>query len=735
MKKTRIAFIVLLMLTSGLLLCAVLHPVPKSEKRRAILQIMVSGIESEHFDPVPVNDSLSDRIYKLYLKRLNSDKLYFTQEDMNKFKPYEYILDTAINQGTFEFYDLVNKVWSKRLGQDSVYVKELLSKPFDFTVQEDFQSDGNKVSYPKNDKELYDRWRKLVKYEALVNLADMLNDEDKAKEKKDTSYKAKPFAKLEDSARVMVLKTEETYFKNFAELNDTDKMTEFFDVVANCFDPHTEYFAPEERKNFDIDMSGQLEGIGAQLAVKSGKITIDKVIPGSPAWKSGELKEGDVFLKVAQGKGEPVDIEGMRLDKAVQLIRGKKGTEVRLTVKSGTSTKVVSLIRDVIQLQEKYAHAGIIENNGQKMGYIRLPEFYTDFDGSGAHRCSDDVRALVKELKGENVKGIIIDLRDNGGGSLQDVVKMVGIFVPQGPIVQIKSPSRKPQILSSTDSAALYKGPLLVLVNGYSASASEIFAAAIQDYKRGVIMGSQTYGKGTVQQIFTLDDKLPPSFNNLKPLGSVKITISKFYRINGGTTQRDGVMPDVLIPDPYQYIYEKEKNADYPLAWDKIAPANYKVWGDAPDVSSLADQSLTRTGKDSVFNLMREDATRFKNEHDSSLFSLNLDIYRKAEKQRTEYNKRFNLISRALPFESVPPFNMPATLDHSADSTHKEGQNNGGGFYGVAGKYKVVISPTTGEKDKMRADTNEAKMEEIWLKRITKDPELFEATRVIGDMK
>ena len=740
MKKTRIAFIVLLLLTSGLLLCAVLHPVPKSEKRRAILQIMVSGIESEHFDPLQVNDSLSNRIYKLYLKRLNSDKLYFTQEDIDKFKPYEYTIDTAINEGTFEFYDLVNKTWDKRFGEDSVYVKELLSKPFDFTVKEDFQYDGSKVPYPKNEKELHERWRKLIKYEALVDLADMLNDEDKAKEKKDTSYKPKPFAKLEDSARAMVLKAQKNDFKNFADVNDTDKISEFFDAVANCFDPHTEYFAPEERKNFDISMSGQLEGIGAQLQDKGGKITIEKVIPGSPAWKSGELKEGDVFLKVAQGKGEPVDIEGMRLDKAVQLIRGKKGTEVRLTIKSGTSTKIVSLIRDVIHLEDTYAHAAVIESNGEKMGYIRLPEFYTDFDGAGGRRCSDDVRALVKELQGENVKGIVIDLRDNGGGSLQDVVKMAGIFVPQGPIVQIKSPGRKPQTLSSTDSAAQYKGPLLVMVNGYSASASEIFAAAIQDYKRGVIMGSQTYGKGTVQQIFTLDDKLPPSFDNLKPLGSVKITISKFYRINGGTTQKDGVMPDVLMPDPYQYIYEKEKDADYPLSWDKIAPANYKEWSHAPDMAYLSDQSQKRTSNDSIFNLIKEESNSLKNERDSSIFSLNLDEFRKAEKQRMDYNKKFNVISRALPFESVSGVNAKAILDMSSatdkekDSVSRQ-ENKDFNFYGVTGNYKLVFRPTTAEKNKMHADTNEAKTENSWLKRLTKDPELFEATRVIGDMK
>lgn len=746
MKKTRIAFIVLLLLTSGLLLCAVLHPVPKSEKRRAIMQLMVSGIEAEHFNPLPVNDSLSKRIYTLYLKRLNSDKLYFTEEDIDKFKPYEYTLDSAITQGTFEFYDLVNKVWDKRFGEDSVYVKELLSKPFDFTVNENLQYDDKKVPYPKDEKELKERWRKLIKYDVLVNLSDMLDDQDKAKEKKDTSYKIKPFAKLEDSARAMVLKAQENDFKNFKEINDTDKVSEFLDVIANCFDPHTEYFAPEERKNFDISMSGQLEGIGAQLQDKGGKITIEKVIPGSPAWKSGELKEGDVFLKVAQGKGEAVDIEGMRLDKAVQLIRGKKGTEVRLTVRSGTSVKVVSLIRDVIHLEDTYAHAAVIDNNGDKMGYIRLPEFYTDFDGSGGRRCSDDVRALVKELEGEHVKGIIIDLRENGGGSLQDVVKMAGIFVPQGPIVQIKSREMETQSLSSKDSAALYKGPLLVMVDGYSASASEIFAAAMQDYKRAVIMGSQTYGKGTVQQIFTLDDKISPAFNNLKPLGSVKITISKFYRINGGTTQKDGVMPDVLMPDPYQY--EKEKDADYPLSWDKIAPAKYAEWSHPPDISYLAEQSLKRTSSDSVFKMIRDEASSYKMERDSLLFSLNLDEYRKQEKQRADYNKRFNVISRTIPFEKTSVFNIKTKSflfsDPITDSKKDTGkgdndlamrQNTGNGFYGVAPNYKVLISATAEEQDKMRADTNEAKTENSWLKRITKDPELFEATRVIGDMK
>ena len=731
----------LLLLTSGLLLCAVIHPFAQSEKRRAILQLMVSGIEAEHFKPIPVDDSLSHRIYTLYLKRLNRDKLYFTQEDIDKFKPYEYKLDSSISQGSFEFFDLVSSTFDKRLGEDSVFAKEVLSKPFDFTTNEEIQTDPDKVPFPKNVDELHERWRKIIKYETLGKLVDLMNKQDKAIEKKDTSLKkVKTFAELEKEARTSESKVYANYFKDFKLVNDTDKLTEYFDVIANCFDPHTEYFAPEEGKQFQISMSGQLEGIGAQLQDKNGNITIERVIPGSPAWKSGELKEGDIFIKVGQGNDEPVDIEGMRLDKAVQLIRGKKGTLVKLTVKSGTTTKVVSLIRDVVELDDTYAHAAVIDNNGQKMGYIRLPEFYTDFGGSGGRRCSDDVRVLVQELKNEQVKGIIIDLRDNGGGSLQDVVRMAGLFVSRGPIVQIKSRVQETQTMSSRDTGVMYKGPLLVLVNGGSASASEIFAAAIQDYKRGVIMGSQTYGKGTVQQVFPLDDKISPSFSNLKPLGQVKITISKFYRINGGTTQKDGVIPDVLMPDPYQYLYEKEKDADYPLSWDKITPADYKEWNQSPNFKYLSDESVKRTGNDSIFNLIRQEAKNFKMERDSTLYSLNLDKYRKQEKLRTEYNKRFEAISKALPFEKVSGVNAnnKAPLNEGNGSKEIDTLFAGNAAYpgvAVAGNYKVLLSATSVEKEKMRADTNEDKSELKRLQVLTRDPELFEATRVISDMK
>ncbi len=430
----------------------------------------------------------------------------------------------------------------------------------------------------------------------------------------------------------------------------------------------------------------------------------------------------------------------MSLDKAVQLIRGKKGTEVKLTVKtSGGLTKVVSLIRDVIHIESTYAHAAIINNNGEKMGYIRLPEFYTDMDNGGGRRCSDDVKALLKDLKAENVKGVIMDLRDNGGGSLPDVVRMAGLFVPKGPIVQVENRGADIQSLSSRDTGAFYKGPLIVLVNGASASASEIFAAAIQDYKRGIIMGSTTYGKATVQQLLSLDQ---PAYASMKPLGSVKVTIQKYYRITGGTTQNDGVIPDISMPDPYQYVYEREKDAEYHVSWDKITPADYKLWGHPADVSYLVGQSAKRTGNDSVFNLIREEATYYKNERDSSLYSLNLDEFRKQEKQRKGGLKHFASLSQPLPFEKVAILKsttMPVRDTSGVDKDilfvtsenlglargSDEGQVNQG----------VLITATVDDNNKMAADTNEARSEKKFLKALTRDAELFEATRVITDMK
>src|SRR6185312_747819 len=531
MKKSRIALVCLLLITGGSIVCCVLRPTQNNDKRRVAMQLMMTGLQAEHYKPLAINDTLSARVYKIYLKRLDYYKQYFTQEDIAKLKQYQYKIDDEINAGTFEFYDLVNSILDKRIGEDSVDVKQILSQPFDYNKKDQIETDPEKVNFAKDDKELHEIRYKSLKSQAMFRLADAMNAQDKAKETKDTAVKIKTYEQMEKDSRAKVLKTYENLFHGYVTTKENDKLSEFFDAIANAFDPHTEYFAPQERKDFDIRMSGQLEGIGAQLLDKNGNITVTKVIPGSPAWKNGELKEGDVILKVAQDTGEAVDIEGMRLDDAVAIIRGKKGSTVKLTIrKANNTTKTIALVRDVIEIAETYAHDAIIDQ-GEKIGYIRLPEFYTNFDGEGTRTSWNDIKQQLIELRNEGVQGIVMDLRDNGGGSLQDVVKMVGLLIPNGPVVQVKSRTQPPQMLDDNDTSVVYRGPFVVLVNGYSASASEIFAAAIQDYKRGVIMGSTTYGKGTVQQIFNLDDYVSASFKDLKPLGSVKITISKFYRI------------------------------------------------------------------------------------------------------------------------------------------------------------------------------------------------------------
>ncbi len=724
MNRTRISLYLLLAVTATLLICAVCRqPAGVGDKRKASLDLMMSGLKNMHYSPIMADDTLSARVYKIYLKRLDS-KDFFTKGDMKEIQKYEYKLGEEINQGSFEFYDMVNGLYLKRRAEDSTFTKSFLANPINFSVNESVQLDPMKMEYPKDTAELHDEWRRFLKYQVLVNLTEALNNQEKAKEKNDTTVKIKTFAENESDARKKVLSNSHKAWAAVAKETEQERLAFFLDCIANAFDPHTEYFAPKDRKNFDIQMSGQLEGIGAQLQDKNGNITIARVVPGSPTWKNGEIKEGDVIIKVAQATGDPVDVQGMAIDDAIQLIRGKKGTIVRLTIKKpDNSTKVVVLVRDVINLDDTYAHDAIIEEGGKKMGYIRLPEFYTNYDGTGSHTCYQDVKVLVKELNAAGVQGIVMDLRDNGGGSLQDVVKMVGLFINAGPIVQVKG-HEGVQTMADNDTSVAYRGPLVVMVNGGSASASEIFAAAIQDYKRGIIMGSLTYGKGTVQQMFNLDDYINPQYKDLTPLGSIKITISKFYRINGGTTQKDGVTPDIPVPDPYQYLYPREKDEDCPIVSDKIQPAPYAIWSDAPATQKLQSDYVTRTENDSIIQLMHDEALANKKRRDETMYSLNIDEFRKREKTNLALDKKFEVITKPLSFAKVlgPDGAAPAkTVDVTPTPAVT---SNSYSIYAIGDEAK-----------KMKADTSETKTENVRLRQITKDYELYQATLVLNEMK
>jgi carboxyl-terminal processing protease len=434
------------------------------------------------------------------------------------------------------------------------------------------------------------------------------------------------------------------------KFNDKERFATYLNTITNIYDPHTEYFAPKDKKKFDQGMSGQFEGIGARLQQKDGIVKISEVIVGSPSFKQGELKAGDEIHKVAQGTAEPVDITNMDIDEAIELIKGKKGTEVRLTVKKPDGTfKVIPITRDVIEIEETFAKSVVLNNNNKKLGYIYLPSFYTDFTRSGradARKCANDMRKEIEKLKSVGIEGLIVDLRDNGGGSLQEVVEMAGLFINKGPIVQVKAKSEMISVMEDYNPDVSWSGPLSIMVNHNSASASEILAAAMQDYKRAVIVGTPTFGKGTVQSFVNLDQFILPQFDTIKPIGEVKITMQKFYRINGGATQLKGVVPDVVLPDPYEFIETGEKEMDFPMAWDEIPKANYMPY--VLDVSKLKKASEERTKKNPTFKLIETEAKELKTKRDDTKYHLSMEKYRAEQKLWRDQNKKYEDLRKEI---------------------------------------------------------------------------------------
>ncbi len=462
-------------------------------------------------------------------------------------------------------------------------------------------------------------------------------------------------AELEAEARKKVVKTYEDFYRRLGQTDKEEWMAIYVNSITNLYDPHTEYFPPKDKEQFDISMTGRLEGIGAQLQEKDGQIKIMEIVPGTPSYRQGDLKAGDIILKVGQGGQNPVNVEGMRIDKAIQLIRGKKGTEVRLTVKKPDATiRVIPLIRDVIIIEETYAQSALIQDK-RKVGYIKLPTFYADFARKGGRNSGEDVKNEIAKLKQEGATGIILDLRNNGGGSLPDAVDMTGLFIPEGPVVQVESSGAAPNVLRDRDEATQFDGPMVVMVNSFSASASEILAAALQDYKRAIIVGSSsTYGKGTVQQVFDFDQVLPSEYNALKPFGSLKLTTQKFYRINGGATQLKGVTPDIILPDLYTYIEQGEKEQEFALPWDEIKPAQYQTWSKpALNVERIKANSKQRIANNQLFSAITNQAKSFKARADMSNYSLKLDDYRAMQKKAKEESNKYEALQKSAPAINV----------------------------------------------------------------------------------
>jgi carboxyl-terminal processing protease len=608
---------------------AAANPPSKYEK---ILQSVGEMLRQGHYSPKDINDEFSKKVFTKYFGEVDPEKNIFLQEDIQALRQYETRLDDEIKGAPVSFFLEVGKRFNKRMEEASAIYKDILSKPFSFATDESVLTDTKKMNFAKNDAQRREYWRKKLKLLTLERFVELQDIREKNKGKAD--FVVKTDAELEAEARGKVVKIMDRVFDRYRhKFNDDDRFAIYVNTVTQTMDPYTEFFPPVEKRYFDEQLSGRFAGIGASLQYDEGNIKVATLLTGSPAWKSKQLEVGDIITKVAQGKDTAVDLTGYVVEDAVKLIRGKKGTEVTLTLKKKDgSIKTLTLVRDEIVQDETFARSAVIEEGTSRIGYIYLPEFYADFDNPNGSRSAVDVAKEVAKLKEAHVDGIVIDLRYNGGGSLYDVVQMVGLFIEDGPIVQVRDREGKPMMMRDKDRSVLYDGPLAVMVNEFSASASEIFAAAIQDYGRGVVIGStSTYGKGTVQRSIGLDPETNFMSSNSE-LGSLKLTLQKFYRINGGSTQLKGVTPDIVIPDQNEYLRYRERDNENALPWDEINKATYKTWNGGYDLQSIKNLSNARIGNNAVFQQIRK-YTDFLSKKNDKEYTLQIDKFRKEQKE------------------------------------------------------------------------------------------------------
>ncbi len=615
-----------------------------STKGKMIQNVLAEILKQYHFQKTKINNDFSERVYKLYMERLDYNKRFLIQKDIDKLVKYKFKLDDQIKNNQFDFFDISAKIMPERIKDAEKFFNKAIKQKFDFTINEELETNPEKINFAANKKELKAYWHKFIKYSIMTKMASKLKIQETALADNDTSVKQKTLSEIEASSRKEVKKTYTDWFHRLKRVDTNDRRNWYFSAITFAFGPHTEYFPPKEKKNFDIRMSGKLEGIGATLSQPNAYIKIVSIVPGSPCWKTnGAIEEGDLILKVAQADSIPVNVVDMRMDDAIKMIRGPKGTEVRLTIKKADgSIKIVPIIRDVILLEETFAKSAVMQDSitGERIGYLFLPSFYANFQEKDGRHCAKDVEIELNKLNKEKIDGLVIDLRNNGGGSLSDVVDMVGLFIEKGPVVQVKARNSMPHVLRDKDKKIVYTGPLVIMINEFSASASEIMAAAIQDYGRGIVVGSKsTFGKGTVQRFIGLDEVLKDKSN--APYGALKLTIQKFYRINGGATQLKGVSSDIVLPDIYSQLDLGEKDLDFPMKWDDIDPANYKFVGLKKPLDVLKNHSLQRTKTDTSFMLINEYASYMKKRRNETLVTLNLKKYRAEDQKRITYAKKF----------------------------------------------------------------------------------------------
>ncbi|MCL8006972.1 carboxy terminal-processing peptidase [Gelidibacter japonicus] len=659
------------------------------DKDKLLMQLITYVLEEGHYSPKEINDQFSENVFKAYLDQLDPFKRYFYASDIKEFEAYKHKIDDQLKNQDLTFFNLTHNRLLQRIEESQAMYREVLSKPFDYTIDEEINTEYKKLAYVNSKKEMRERWRTQLKFSAIANYDDLISQQentfsDKKKVEKmshvdefdsegfnqnvlvDTEVKSekkvkKSLTELEAEARKATLNSLNELYDYIDERKRDDWFSVYLNAIVAEFDPHTFYYAPEDKERFDVAMSGKFEGIGARLQKKMDVVTIVEIISGGPAWKNNELEAGDQILKVQQDDGEPgVSIVGMRLEDAVKLIKGPKGTDVILTVKKVDGTiEELTITRDVVELEEVYAKSTTVIKDDKKFGVINLPGFYVNMEDYKKRNAATDVKLEIERLKEEGIEGLVLDLRNNGGGSLQTVIDMAGLFIKEGPIVQVKTTGGQKEVLKDKDKSITWDGPLVILVNENSASASEILAAAMQDYKRALVIGSkQTFGKGTVQTVLDLNRMVRN--NTSGDMGALKYTIQKYYRINGGSTQLEGVKSDVVVPDRYSYIALGEKNQDNPMAYDRIDATDYKIWDHNVDYQMAIANSNARIAKNEQLKLIDENAKWVKKIRDKENYSLNYDTYKAALKLNEEEAKHFerltdyktNLTYSSLPYEN-----------------------------------------------------------------------------------
>lgn len=641
-------------------------------KNETIFRYVGAMLEQGHYSPKKIDDNFSKEIFSEFLKRLDPSKRILLEKDIAKLRKFETTIDDEIHGSPLAFFAAADEIYKNRIVEAEEMYKNYIEKPFEFTKDDVLELDADKVDFALNDSERKDRWRKYLKWQTLDRYLDAQETQEKNKDKKD--FVVKSDQELEKEARAKVKKAMDKYFDRLRnKFDENQRFAMLVNTITNEMDPHTDFFPPVEKRSFDERLSGRFFGIGALLQQEDDKIRIKTVTTGGPAWKSGEIQANDFIVKVGQATGEAEDITGYTTDDAVKLIRGAEGTEVKITVQKPDGTlKTVSMIRAELKLDETFARSVIINSGKYKIGLIDLPAFYADFQRPQAARCSQDVAKEVARLKAEGVEGIILDIRDNGGGSLQEVVNMVGLFIKTGPVVQIRDRAGRPSQMGDNDPTVLYDGPLVVMVNERSASASEIFASAIQDYKRGVVVGSSsTFGKGTVQRAFPVGGN--GNGSGAGDLGAVHLTLQKYYRVDGGATQLKGVESDIVLPGLYEAYKVREKDSPNALVWDEMPKAAYQTWTYAPDLLALQQKSSERLITNDVFKEIK-DKTNVLADNRKTARSLEIQRYKAQQKEVREISTKVRNLTQLKDDLSVA--NLSSDLEVINSDSLKKDRND-----------------------------------------------------------